>query len=61
MYPKPADMWERWAFAASAGPCEAAVEPPWWERHGIGEPTGCTQKLKEIATLDRQSGVWRLN
>ena len=58
-YPKPASMWERWAFSPTAKECNAVVEPPWWERHGIADPASCTRQLQEIAALDRD-GVWRL-
>ena len=58
-YPKPASMWERWAFSPTAKECNAVVEPPWWERHGIADPASCTRQLQEIAALDGD-GVWRL-
>jgi len=73
LYSKPDDMWLRWKFdkddaaigtVADAADDEDEVmvvdEAPWWERHGMAEPTSCTQKLKDVAMLDRDSGVWRL-
>ena len=59
-YPKPAEMWDRWAFAVEARPCAGAAEASWWERHGVARPDACTRKLKDIATLDA-AGVWRLD
>lgn len=59
VYEKPANMWARWSFAAEARPCDAVVEPPWWERHGI-DVQGCTRKLRDIASLDESTGLWRL-
>jgi hypothetical protein len=71
LYSKPDDMWLRWKFdkddaaigtVADDDEDEVMVvdEAPWWERHGMAEPTSCTQKLKDVAMLDRDSGVWRL-
>lgn len=60
IYPKPEDMWERWRFEVEGRECDAVVEEPWWSRRGMAEPTACTRKLKDVATLDVAAGVWRL-
>lgn len=62
--PKPADIWQRWRFTeVSIEPmdCNVVDEQPWWERHKLQSPTSCTAKLKDIATLDTEAGVWRLD
>ena len=36
------------------------IEEPWWVRHNIQLPN-TIYKLKDIASLDRASGVWRID
>ena len=54
-------MWDRWSFAANAPErADVVIEEPWWERHGISLPhTIC--RMRDIATLDEDSGLWRLD
>eukprot|EP01052_Picozoa_sp_SAG31_P022558 SAG31_NODE_1799_length_7241_cov_11.407029_3_plen_89_part_00 len=57
--PRPTDMWSRWNFAKKA-PSEAtiAIEDPWWVRHNVKLPHTIF-KLRDIADLDANIGVWR--
>lgn len=58
--PRPPDMWSRWSFSAKAPTvANVVIEQPWWERHGISIPHTIYQ-LQDIATLDRDAGLWRL-
>ena len=55
------DMWDRWSFSADAPErADVVIEAPWWERHGISLPHTIYQ-LQDIATLDEESGLWRLD
>jgi hypothetical protein len=59
--PRPADMWDRWSFSADAPErADVVIEAPWWERHGISLPHTIYQ-LQDIATLDEEGGLWRLD
>ena len=59
--PRSADMWARWNLSACEAPLALDVveEPSWWERAGLNLPHTIV-KLKDIAVLNRETGLWQL-
>ena len=55
-----AGMWEEWSFSDVKHFPDIVVEEPWWERHQIPVPKTIF-KLKDIATLDTDAGIWRID
>jgi hypothetical protein len=56
------DLWAGWNLRGrqvAGETADVAVQPSWWEKHGLESPTPVV-RLDELALWDRSDGLWRL-